>query len=735
MTQDPDSSASKRERAHDRQHDRLLDRRQFITISALAGGGLLVASALDAADFLAVAEAAPTTGLTPTGVVPAADFAPNVFVSIAPSGAVTLVAPNSEMGQGIKTSLPMIIAEELDVKWEQVTVVQGDLNPAYGRQFSVGSQSTVANYAAMRRAGAAARAVLIEAAAQEWNVSASECTTADGVVTHAASNRTATYGALATKAAQLQVPANVPLKDPSTFKLLGTRIAGVDNRKIVTGAPLFGIDVKLPGMLYATYTKCPVFGGEVVRANLDEVKARPGVRDAFVLTGITGLTSGVAVVADSTWNAFSATKALKVQWNEGPQVAQSSVDMAAQALSLAKANAPAALPSGARVVEAVYHYPFLAHATLEPQNCSAWFHDGVMEMWTPTQIPSSGQGLVTRGLGLAAKDVKVHITRLGGGFGRRGSNEFSIEAAAIAKQLAGTPIKLTWTREQDFAHDNYRSNGWHFFSAGLDGNGRVVALHDAFVKMEGGPGDMTAGGFPFNAVPGAQVRSSKLRGGIPTGYWRAPGDNGNVWATQCFMDELAHAAGKEPLAFTLDMLATVPASPRFDANKMSAVLKRATEKANWGAQRPRGEGQGFAICFANSAYVATVADVAVSQAGVLTLKKLTAAVDAGTIVNLSGAEAQVQGSMLDGISAAWFQKITIERGAAAQTNFNRYPMLRMNHTPPVIDVHFMPSSAPPTGLGEPALPPAAPAVCNAIFAATGKRIRTLPIGDDTLKWG
>ncbi len=721
MTHDPNAGASK--------HARQIDRRQFIKISALAGGGLLVASVSDASAHVAAVDGAPAAGLAPV-----ADFAPNVFVSIAPSGAVTLIAPNSEMGQGIKTSLPMIIAEELDVKWEQVTVVQGDLNPAYGRQFSVGSGSTVANFIAMRRAGAAARAVLVEAAAQEWNVRASECTTFEGVVMHAASNRKAAYGALATKAAQLPAPVDVPLKDPRTFKLLGTRIAGVDNRKIVKGAPLFGMDVKLPGMLYATYTKCAVFGGEVVSANLEEVKAKPGVRDAFVLSGIAGLTSGVAVVADSTWNAFSATKALKVQWNEGPQVSQSSADMAVQALTLAKANGPAPLPSGVRAVEAVYHYPFLAHATLEPQNCTAWYNNGVMEMWTPTQIPSSGQGLVIKGLGLAANNVKVHITRLGGGFGRRGNNEFSLEAAAIAKKLAGTPIKLTWTREQDFAHDNYRSNGWHAFSAGIDGAGKVVALHDAFVKMEGGPGDMTAGGFPFNAIQGSQVRSSKLRGGIPTGFWRAPGDNGNVWATQCFMDELAHAAGKEPLAFTLDMLATVPASPRFDANKLIAVLKLAAEKANWGQKRARGEGQGFAICFANNAYVAIVADVSVSQAGDLKIKKLTAAVDAGTIVNLSGAEAQVQGSMLDGISAAWFQKITIERGAAAQTNFNKYPMLRMGQAPPVIDVHFIKSSAPPTGLGEPALPPAAPAVCNAIFAATAKRIRTLPIADDTLRW-
>ncbi|MEO7999423.1 MAG: molybdopterin cofactor-binding domain-containing protein, partial [Gemmatimonadaceae bacterium] len=414
-----------------------MERRNFIKVSALAGGGLLVGSYFTFGSAAALAEGAPAT---------AVDFTPNVFVSIAPSGAVTLIAPNSEMGQGIKTSLPMIVAEELDVKWEQVTVTQGDLNPAYGRQFSVGSGSTTGNFAPMRRAGATARALLIEAAAQTWGVPAGECSTEQGVVVHAASNRRATYGSLATKAATLTAPTNVSLKDPKDFRLIGTRVPGVDNRKIVSGAPLFGIDVKLPGMMYATYSKCPVFGGKVGTANLDEVKARPGVRDAFVLDNIAGLPSGVAIVADSTWNAFSATKTLRVQWNEGPQVAQNSIDMAKQAADLAKATPPAALPEGAKVIEAVYHYPFLAHATLEPQNCTALFKNGVMEMWTPTQIPASGQGLVTQGLGLAAKDIVVHITRLGGGFGRRGSNEFSIEAAAIAKKLEGTPIKLTWTR-------------------------------------------------------------------------------------------------------------------------------------------------------------------------------------------------------------------------------------------------------------------------------------------------
>jgi len=709
----------------------VVDRRGFIKAGALVGGGLLIGTYLRFGPDDAFAETAPAA---------ATDFAPNLFLSIAPSGVVTIIAPNSEMGQGIKTGLPMIVAEELDVTWNQVTVVQGDLNPAYGRQASVGSGSTVGNYAALRRAGATARAMLIAAAAETWSVPAGECTTEKGSVVHAASKRRASYGELATKAATMPTPTDAPLKDPNSFKLLGTRVAGVDNAKIVTGAPLFGIDVRLPGMVYATYTKCPVFGGTVSSANIDEVRARPGVRDAFVLDNIPGLPSGVAIVADSTWNAFSATKALQVKWNEGAVASQNSSEMAKQAEQLAKATLPDALPADATRIEAGYHYPFLAHATLEPQNCTALFKNGVMEMWTPTQIPASGQGLVTRGLGIASKDVVVHITRLGGGFGRRGSNEFSIEAAAIAKRLEGIPVKVMWTREHDFAHDNYRSNGWHFFTAGLDRAGKVVALHDAFVKMQGGPGDMTAGGFPFTAIPGSKVASSKLPAGIPTGFWRAPGDNGNTWATQSFIDELAHAAGRDPMAFTLDLLDAVPGAGAggpgrgFSPDKMKAVIKLATEKAGWGRPRPRGEGQGFAITQTNNAYVAIVADVTVSRGGTLAVTRLTAAVDCGTIINLSAAESQVQGAMLDGISAAWFQKILIEGGAAGQTNFDEYPMMRMPQSPRVVEVHFVKSTAPPTGLGEPGLPAAAPAVCNAIFAATGKRIRTLPITDVDLKW-
>jgi isoquinoline 1-oxidoreductase beta subunit len=717
----------------------VMDRRHFLKASAVAGGGLLVGMYLRMGGSSARAEGATNTG---------EEFSPNAFIRIAPSGAVSLIAPNSEMGQGAKTALPMILAEELDVPWSQVTVTQGDLNPAYGRQAAVGSGSTPGNFAPLRRAGATARAMLVAAAAQMWSVPAAECTTENGAVLHPASNRRAGYGELTAKAAALPVPATVTLKDPKSFTLIGTRVPGVDNRKIVSGQRLFGLDLKLPGMVYATYTKCPVFGGALASADLEAVKARPGVRAVFALEGIAGLPSGVAIVADSTWSAFSATKALQVKWNEGAGISQDSDEMAKQAAALAQAAPAPALAPGVTVVEAAYHYPFLAHATLEPQNCTALFKGGVMEMWVPSQVPGSGQHLVVQGLGLAPHNVVVHVTRLGGGFGRRGSNEFSLEVAAIAQKMEGTPVKLTWLREQDFAHDNYRSNGWHYFSAGLGPEGRVVALHDSFVKMQGGPGDMTGGGFPFNAVPGSRVQSQKLPPGVPTGYWRAPGDNGNTWATQSFVDELAHAAGQDPLAFTLGLLAAIPsghsaAMPEgrragrgasFDPGKMIAVLNLAAEKAAWGQPRGRGEGQGLAITHTNDAYVAIVAEVKVSRSGELAIQKIIAVVDAGLIINLSSAEAQVQGAMLDGISAAWFQRITIKRGAAVETNFDRYPQMRMPHSPIAMEVHFIKSVASPTGLGEPGLPPAAPAICNAIFAATGKRIRTLPFAGEDLTW-
>jgi isoquinoline 1-oxidoreductase beta subunit len=703
-------------------------RRSFLKVSALAGGGLLFGFRLGAAD--ALAQSAPTAAV--------ADFTPNAFIRLMPNGAVSLIAPNSEMGQGAKTALPMIIAEEMDLDWRNVTVYQGDLNPAYGGQRAVGSSSTQSTFMPLRQAGANARALLVQAAAQTWGVPESECTADKGFVLHAASQRRVAYGDLTAKAAALTPAGNAPLKDPKDYKLVGTRVPGVDNARIVTGQPLFGIDVKLPGLLYASYVRCPVLGGKPVGANLAEVKQLPGVKDAFLLGGITGLAPGVAIVADSTWNAFSAAEKLKVEWDNGAGISLSSKAFAEQAATFAQ-SAPVEIPAGAKTVEAAYHYPFLAHSTLEPQNCTALFKNGVMEMWCPTQVPASGQGLVVRGLGLPAGNVIVHVTRIGGGFGRRGSNEFSLEVAAIAQKMEGVPVKLTWTREQDMQQDNYRSAGWHFFKAGVDG-GKVVALTDSFVK-KGDPNNNPQ--FPFNAIPGARVVTNTVPGAVPTGYWRAPGDNGNCWAVQSFVDELAHAAGRDPVDFQLELLSAMPAAPAaggrggrggMSAPRMNAVVKLAMAKAGWGKKLPRGQGQGFAISATNGACVAVIAQVTVSPAGELKIDRLVAAVDAGLIVNLSSAESQVQGSLLDGIGAAWFLKVTVEKGLVQQTNLDEYPLIRMADAPPAVEVHFIVNATAPTGLGEPALPPAAPAVCNAIFAATGKRIRTLPFSGEDLKW-
>jgi isoquinoline 1-oxidoreductase subunit beta len=712
----------------------VLDRRSFLKATAVAGGGFLLGTYFRFGMSDALAQFGG----------PAAPLDPSAFINIAPTGGVAIMAKNPEMGQGIKTSLPMIIAEELDVPWSSVTVYQADLNAAYGRQMAVGSQSTPGNYEPMRRLGAAARAMLIQAGAQKWNVPSGECTTDGGVVVHAASNRRAPYGDLAAAAALLPVPddATLTFKDPKDYKILGKRIPGVDNAKVVTGAPLFGLDVKLPDMIYATYTKCPVNGGKVVSANLDEVKKLPGVIDAYVPDDVAGLAPGVAIVANSTWNAISASKKLKVQWDAGGYDTQNSDDFAKQAAALAPGGTdenPA--PAGGQSLAAAYHYPYLAHATMEPQNCTALFKNGTMEMWCPTQIPSSGQGLVTRGLGLSADQVVVHVTRLGGGFGRRGSNEYSLEVAAIAQKFEGRPVKLTWTREQDIAHDNFRAGGWHFFQGTVDAAGKLASWRDHFITFglnntsrAGTASDMNAGDFPNGFIADFRVNKSFISSNVPMGFWRAPGDNAHVWAVQSFLDELAHAAARDPYQLRLDLLAQTTGRAAFTPARMTAVVRRAADKGQWGQKLPRGQGQGIAFAFSHSGYVAVVAQVTVSQKGELQVNRLTAATDVGPIINLSAAENQVQGAMLDGLGAAWFLKITIDKGAAAQSNFDEYPLMRLADAPPVVGAHFIESAVEPTGLGEPALPPVIPAVCNAIFAATGKRIRTLPISDQDLTW-
>ena len=565
-------------------------------------------------------------------------------------------------------------------------------------------------------------------------------------------------------AATLPVPAAsaVKLKDSKDYKILGTRIGGVDNPKLVTGQRLFGIDTKLPGMLYAVYDKCPVFGGKVVSANLDQVKALPGVKDAFVVEGTSslgGLLPGVAIVADSTWAAFSARKKLKVTWDEGKFASDSWDGFAAKAVELSKqpggstvhqaGDVTAALAGAAKTIEANYTYPFISHASIEPQNCTAWFKDGGVEVWAPSQNPGGGQDAVAREFNIPKEKIVVHLTRSGGGFGRRLSQDFFLEAAAIAQKV-NAPVKLTWSREDDMRHDQFRAGGFHFLKGGLDANGKVVAWHNHFVTFgtmsagRGGAGmavrpgsgaSLDAPQFPANFLANYHTEQSVLECNIPMGPWRAPGNNVFSWVIQSFIDELANAAGRDQLEFRLDLLSQKMGGP-YDAARMTAVVKLVAEKAGWNPKKfSRGRGQGIAFHWSHQGYIAHVAEVTVSQDGQAKVDRVVSVCDVGAqIVNRSGAENQVEGSIVDGIGTLMFQELNIERGRVVQGNFNDYPMIRMPDAPAKIEVHFLKSDNATTGLGEPAIPPIAPAVCNAIFAACGKRVRQFPLSRTDLRW-
>lgn len=720
-----------------------ITRRSFLRVGALAGGGLLIATWLD------FGQAAAEPGVLE-------DFTPNAFIRITPDGVVTLTAKNPEIGQGVKTMLPMLIAEELDVEWRSVVVEQGPLDLTnFSRQFAGGSNATPTDWLPMRRAGAVGRSMLVAAAAAEWGVPASECSTEPGTVVHAPSGRRMAYGALAERAATLPMPdpETIPLKNPADFRIIGTSIHGVDNGKIVTGQPLFGIDFELPGMLFGVYEKAPVFGAKVADANLDEVRAAPGVRHAFVVEGgddLAGLVGGVAILADSWWAAKSARdRVLRVTWGDHPTASQGSEAFQRQADALAAAppqrtlrmdgDIDAAL-SGSTVVEGNYFYPFLSHAPLEPQNCSAHFQDGKLEIWAPTQTPESGLGLVSRTLGMAPEDITINLLRCGGGFGRRLSNDYMVEAAWIAREV-GVPVKIVWTREDDVRHDFYRPAGWHYLQGAVDGQGRISAWRDHFVSFGEGERFASSAGIRDTEFPAGFIRNfaldvSVMPSGVPTGAMRAPGSNGIAFAVQSFIDELAHAAGRDPVQFRLDLLSQVGENPGFDADRMRGVLELVAERSGWGrTQLPRGTGMGVAFHFSHRGYFAEVVQATVTRPGQVSVDKVWVVGDVGShIINPGNAENNAQGSVIEGLGSALSMEITIENGQTVQSNFHNYRLLRLTQAPPEVDVHFRLTDNSPTGLGEPALPPVIPALTNAIFAATGKRIRSLPLRNHDLSW-
>ena len=725
-----------------------LSRRALLKVGALAGGGLAITASLP---MIARAAAGGAAQAQPATL--------NAYVSIGADNIVTITAKNPEVGQGIKTMLPMLVAEELDADWDQVRITQAGFDPQkYGMQLAGGSFSTPMNWLPMRQVGAATRAMLVAAAAARWGVPASDLRTEKGRIFDG-SGRSLTYGEIAGDAAGITPPdlASVPLKADEDFTIIGRSIGGIDSALIVRGEPIFGVDTQLPDMRYAAFERAPTFGAKLVSADVDAAKAMPGVEDAFILKGgdnPEGLVDGVAIIAKNWWIANKAREKLAAQWDNGEWAGHSSDGYAARAQELfaappeseikAAGDVAAAFASAAQVVEAEYSYPFLAHVPMEPQNCTALMRDdGVMELWAPTQMPQAGHAGVVAQTGLPPEKVVVHITRMGGGFGRRLNNDFMVQAAAIAQAKPGTPIQLIWSREDDIRSDFYRPAGYHKLRAALDGGGRLTGLDGHFVTFSTGGqvpfmSAMNGDEFPLLFVDNLLYAQSTIETRVPMGSLRAPQSNALSFVLQSFLDEIAQARGIDLPTLMLELLATrdeFPAErgfmgtqPGFSPARAKAVIEKSLEMSNWASRSDgNGRGMGFGFYFSHMGYFAEVVDASVSERGDINVHTVWAAGDVGRhIINPFGALNQVEGSIIDGLGQAVSLAVKIENGGVVQSNFHDYPIPRMPLTPR-IEVEFIKSDNDPTGMGEPALPPVIPALTNAIFAATGQRVRNLPI--------
>ena len=729
------------------------NRRTFIKLTGLAGGGLVLGSLVGCAPGDSARDDAQGVKNATDGLANNGPFTPNPYIQIT-ADKITIFAPVPEIGQGARTALPMIVAEELDAAWGDVQVevarVDGE---QFAHQSAGGSRSIPTTWMPLRQAGATARHMLVTAAALRWEVDRRDIETGNSTAIHTPTGRELSYFELANAAAELPVPAidEVRLKDVSDFTLLGKqRVRDINAHQLVTGESLFGIDKQLPNMVHASFVKCPAWGGRVASANLDMVKEQPGVLDAYVIDGdpaVRELAAGVAIIGRSTWATFAARKILKVSWDETDAAKDTTDALRAAALKLAagagddviinKGDADAALAAADQRLRGFYEYAFVSHAQMEPQNTTAWWHDGIMEVWAPSQFPGRAANTIAQVLKLQPEQVVVHSLRAGGGFGRRAINDPVVEAAVIAHRLT-TPVKLTWTREDDMTHDFYRAGGFHALEGGLDANGQLTAWRNHFISITNDGtkpamgGNITGDIDPGPFVPNYHITQTLMPWSTLCGPWRAPRSNVVAFAHQSFLHELSSAAGRDHVEFLLELLG----EPRWleegnrralNTGRAAAVIKLAAQKGGWGKPLPEGHGLGIAFYFSHAGHIAETAQVSVDENNAVQVHKVTAAVDVGPIVNLSGAENQVQGSIVDGLSTMLGQQITFVDGRVQETNFDTYPLLRMPRSPTQIDVHFIKSDNPPTGLGEPALPPLAPAVGNAIFAATGKRVRRMPI--------
>lgn len=665
----------------------------------------------------------------------AGDINFNSYLSIANNGVITIVSPNPELGQNIMTSFPMIVAEELDADWTKVHVVQAVLDNKFDRQLTGGSGAVPHSWKRLRNAGATARHMLIRAAAKRWNVPAEECTAGNSFVIHSKSGRKLGFGELAEEASKIPVPAEVKLKDRKDFKLIGKAVKNVENKKIITGKPLFGMDFYREGMVFAMIQRPESFGMKLKSVDAAAAKALPGILDVITFK------NNVAVVGKSTWEVNKARKVLKIEYEKAGEIESTDdhnklfltlLDSGEATIRRKDGDVETAFKNAAKVIKSEYQCPFLSHSPMEPMNFFAHVRPDGIELAGPTQTPANARKDISKLLGVPEDKITLQITRLGGGFGRRLKTDYALEAAELSS-LIKKPVKVIWTREDDMTGGSYRPAVRYRFEAALDTKGNLIGYKLRGVGINSG-NPTRENNFPSGAVDNLLIDSVEYKSPITTGAWRAPITNFLAFAEQAFIDEVAQAAGKDPVQFRMELLQKARKSPvgeiMYNIDRMEGVIKLVTEKAGWGTKK--GIAQGFSVYFAHNSYVAQIADAAMEE-GKPVIKKIYAAADCGEVVNLSGARQQVMGGIVDGFGHAMYGKVSFKNGAAEQKNFNTYRLIRMKEIPE-IEPYFVDNGIDPTGLGEPALPPTGGAVANAIFKASGKRVRNQPfIEEDVFK--